>query len=264
MSMSDLVVVVLGVDVHPGSGRRVVPRSDMAALEMALDLGQPLLALHAGDPSDPALKSYLGLGVQTLAVLDVPDQANANEAVVDHLRGVPASLILTGVRPGGTDAGMLPYALSAALGMPMVREVRAIAREERGWLIDTTIGLGRSRSLRCHGPLVATLDARVPARRFSTYGAARQGCIDVVGPAVGISRYPTPVAAQAARPRPVTLEPVRGAHFSTRYQELADRPQTVTQIRKGLGAQEVAEQIRHLLRTHQVGIATGQELDKTL
>jgi electron transfer flavoprotein beta subunit len=263
MSMSDLVVVVLGVDVHPGSGRRVVPRSDVAALEMALDLGRPLLALHAGDPSDPALKSYLGLGLLTLAVLEVPGQEHADQAVVEHLRGMQASLILTGVRPGGTDAGMLPYALSAALGMPMLRQVRAVVREESGWLIDTTIGLGRSRNLRCHGPLVATLDAGVPAKRFSTYGAGRQGRIDVVGRAAGTPGHQASVAVQAARPRPVTLEPVRGAHFSTRYQELADRPQTVTQIRKGLGAQEVAAQILYLIQTHQVGIATGQELDKT-
>lgn len=263
MSMSDLVVVVLGVDVHPGSGRRVVPRSDVAALEMALDLGRPLLALHAGDPSDPALKNYLGLGLLTLAVLEVPGQEHADQAVVEHLRGMQASLILTGVRPGGTDAGMLPYALSAALGIPMVRDVRAIVREERGWLIDTTIGLGRSRSLRCHGPLVVTMDARVPGRRFSTYGVGRRGRIDVFVPKAGISRQQGTVAVQVARPRPLTMEPVRGAHFSTRYQELADRPQTVTQIRKGLGAQEVAAQILYLIQTHQVGIATGQELDKT-
>lgn len=263
MSMPGLVVVVLGVEVHPGSGRRVVPRPDVAALEMALDLGRPLLALHAGDPSDPALRSYLGLGLQTLSVLDLPGQERANTAVVEHLRSMPLSLILTGVRPCGTDAGMLPYALSAALGVPLVRDVRAISCEESGWLIDTTIGLGRSRRLRCHGPLVATLDARTPARRFSTFGACRQGRIEVVGPAAGMPVHRTPVAMQAARPRPVTMEPLRGAHFSTRFGELADRSQSVTQIRKGLGAQEVAAQILYLLRTQQVGIGTGQELDRT-
>ena len=129
MSMSDLVVVVLGVDVHPGSGRRVVPRSDVAALEMALDLGRPLLALHAGDPSDPALKNYLGLGLLTLAVVSALATAGGEWAYYAAFTGIDPSRVLqanlttmAGLRPAWVVLAItLSLPLAATIWLPIER-----------------------------------------------------------------------------------------------------------------------------------------------
>ena len=45
-----------------------------------------LHAIHAGDPEEPALADYLGMGLATLTVLKQPRDADVLPALASHLR----------------------------------------------------------------------------------------------------------------------------------------------------------------------------------
>ncbi len=121
------IAVLVSVGRHPVSGTARYSRNDAAALTIALSLakthGATLDVLHAGDPSNPALKEYLALGARTVEVLEVPAtpewQGDAIAPLATRLRGY--DLVLTGTRAEGAfDSGMLPYRVASALDMPLV------------------------------------------------------------------------------------------------------------------------------------------------
>ena len=66
------IAVLVSVGRHPVSGTARYSRNDAAALTIALSLakthGATLDVLHAGDPSNPALREYLALGARFVAV----------------------------------------------------------------------------------------------------------------------------------------------------------------------------------------------------
>ncbi|MGF6903620.1 electron transfer flavoprotein subunit beta/FixA family protein [Paraburkholderia sp. GAS348] len=121
------IAVLVSVGRHPVSGTARYSRNDAAALTIALSLakthGATLDVLHAGDPSNPALKEYLALGARAVEVLEVPAtpelQGDAIAPLAARLRGY--DLVLTGTRAEGAfDSGMLPYRVANALDMPLV------------------------------------------------------------------------------------------------------------------------------------------------
>jgi len=79
--------------------------------------------LHAGELSDDAsqqtaLRSYLGMGLAEMSLLEMPAQADAVLVIAEHLKQKTPDVILTGVRAeSGESSGMLPYLLAEHLGM---------------------------------------------------------------------------------------------------------------------------------------------------
>jgi len=65
------IAVLLSVGRHPASGRARRADLDARALELALGLADTarVHAIHAGDPQEPALREYLGMGIGRLTVL---------------------------------------------------------------------------------------------------------------------------------------------------------------------------------------------------
>ena len=64
------IAVLLSVGGHPASGRARRAPLDAQALELALRLAEAgqatrIHALHAGNPAEPALRDYLGMGLTT-------------------------------------------------------------------------------------------------------------------------------------------------------------------------------------------------------
>ena len=72
--MTDLnIIALVSVGAHPTSGRSRRAEQDARAVELGLRLaGERLQLLHAGDPQEPALRGYLGMGLSEMTVLEQP------------------------------------------------------------------------------------------------------------------------------------------------------------------------------------------------
>ena len=76
--MSIATVALVSIGIHPASGRLRRAEQDARAVELGLELaGDNLHVLHAGNPHEPALRAYLGMGLDELHVLEQPDGADA-------------------------------------------------------------------------------------------------------------------------------------------------------------------------------------------
>ena len=63
------VISLVSVGAHPTSGRPRRAEQDARAVELGLQLaGDNLHVLHAGDAEEPALRGYLGMGVDELQI----------------------------------------------------------------------------------------------------------------------------------------------------------------------------------------------------
>lgn len=66
--------------------------------------------LHAGDVNEPTLRSYLGMGLPQLHVLEQPAGSDALPVLSDYLRETGAHVVLTGSQAEtGEGSGMLPF-----------------------------------------------------------------------------------------------------------------------------------------------------------
>src|SRR3954471_2658462 len=128
------IAVLLSVGSHPASGRARRAPLDAQALELALRLleaGQAtrIHALHAGNPVEPALRDYLGMGLDRLEVLETAPAPGTDlvPALTARLRELAPTLILTGaVAEGGEDSGMVPYLIAQALNRTLVPDIVSI------------------------------------------------------------------------------------------------------------------------------------------
>ncbi|WP_040259876.1 electron transfer flavoprotein subunit beta [Pseudomonas massiliensis] len=176
--MSTQIVTLVSVGAHPTSGRPRRAEQDARALELGLRLaGEDLRVVHAGDPRQPVLRDYLGMGVDSLDVLEQPAGADALPGLADYLRDTGAQLVLTGSQAEtGEGSGMLPYLLGERLGWPVVVGLAEVERIENGVAqVLQALPRGQRRRLRVRLPMVATVDSAGPKPRQSAYGPARRG-----------------------------------------------------------------------------------------
>lgn len=177
------VAVLLSVGRHPVSGRARRAPTDARALELALSLPPGRrTALHAGSPDNPALRDYLGMGLEELTVLAMAEGRDPTDALLARLRTAAPRVVLAGNRAeGGEDSGTLPYRLAHALGWAIVSDVVAITLDAAGDSAELVQALarGQRRALRVATPFVATIHPAAPAPRPSAFGVARRGRIRV-------------------------------------------------------------------------------------
>ena len=89
--MSTQVISLVSIGAHPTSGRPRRAEQDARAVELGLQLaGNDLQVLHAGDVAEPALRAYLGMGLQQLHVLEQPQGADGLPLLCDYLQGIGA------------------------------------------------------------------------------------------------------------------------------------------------------------------------------
>lgn len=241
------IAVLVSVGHHPASGRARRADLDARALEMALGLGAAARAhvVHAGDPNEPALRDYLGMGIETLTVLALPAGADPLPALAAYLRARRFDLILCGaVAEAGLCSGQLPYALAARLGGNVVaqpsKEVREgaldyglapgiVAIEPSGNTVRMVQALprGQRRALEASLPLIATVDRAAPPARASAFGPARRGRIVIQSAEavedVVLARW----REQPARRRPKRLRVASGS--------AAERLKAATEMQTGRG-----------------------------
>ncbi len=178
------VAVLLSVGSHPASGRARRAPLDAQALELALRMtesGQTarVHALHAGDPSQPALRDYLGMGLDRLEVLETAPGADPVPALIARLRELSPAIILAGSSAeGGEDSGMVPYLIAQALNRTLIPDIVAIDLTAPEAAITQALPRGQRRLVTAIPPLVATLHGSAHAARQSAFARARRGTIE--------------------------------------------------------------------------------------
>jgi electron transfer flavoprotein beta subunit len=119
--MAAELAVLVSLGRHPESGRPRGALSDARALELALNVdGARVEAIHAGNPHEPALREYLGMGCAGLTVSVMSPEEDAVPRLVGCLRALRPAVILAGAAAEtGDGSGMVPYLVATVLGLPI-------------------------------------------------------------------------------------------------------------------------------------------------
>jgi electron transfer flavoprotein beta subunit len=224
------VAVLLSIGRHPASLRSGAAAADARALELALRLGDGarISALHAGDPAEPGLRDYLGMGLESLTVLRQPAGSDVLPALAAHLAERRPQLVLAGVAgETGQGSGMLPYLLAEALGTTLLANIAEISIAGASISALQALARGRRRSLNAPLPALATVSLAAPAPRPWAFARARRGRIAVV------DLPPGPPVADDARERPARAKP-RRLKLATAG-SAAERLREATEIQAGRG-----------------------------
>jgi len=224
------VAVLLSIGRHPASGRARRADRDARALEMALGQRDDarVHAIHAGEPAEPALRDYLGMGLERLTVL-AGAHADAESALVEYLRRLRPGVTLAGASSEcGEASGMLPYRVAEALGAQLVANAVSFTLRGDTALVIQALPRGNRKALRVTLPVVLTVDRAAAEARMSAFAAARRGTIvEIAAAAAG----PAPAADWTERParaRPRRLRTLgQGA--------AAERLRGISSVRAGTG-----------------------------
>lgn len=225
------MLVLLSSGRHPASGRAVAAVRDARALELALRLsggtGGDILALHAGDPGDPALRDYLGMGLARLEVLAVPAGHDPVPALIARARDFAPDLVLCGaVAEQGEASGMLPYLLAGALGAGVAEEAVGLVRDAAGVRVTCALPRGRREELDLALPAVLAVGLAAPAPRAPAFARARFGRIETVA---AVTEPDAHLAAAEFRPWRVRGKP------QPRRGTAAERLRAATEMQAGEG-----------------------------
>lgn len=108
------VSTLVSIGAHPDTGRARRSATDARAVELAMNLeGCELEVLHAGNPQDPALSYYSGMGLSQIRVLAQDEQDDAVNTLSSYFRDDMPDIVLTGMRAeNGESSGTLPFFLA--------------------------------------------------------------------------------------------------------------------------------------------------------
>jgi electron transfer flavoprotein beta subunit len=229
------IAVLLSIGSHPASGRARRAPLDAQALELALRLAETgqaarIHALHAGNPSEPALRDYLGMGLDRLEVLETAPGADPVPALTARLRELAPALILAGaVAEGGEDSGMVPYLIAQALNRTLVPDIVNIDLTATEAALTQALPRGQRRLISAAPPLVATLHGSAHAARQSAFARARRGTIEARPAAVTVDdEFLAECTVRPWRPRPKLMRVQRGG-------SALDRMKAATETKTGQG-----------------------------
>ena len=181
-------------------------------------------------PREPALRDYLGMGVESLTVLDLPSDADPIPALVEYLTKLRPQLVLAGASAeAGECSGMVPYALAAALDAAIAADIADIALAGDRLDLLQALPRGRRRRLSAALPAVITVGSAAPSARPFAYGPARRGRIEVVEAAALPDAERAAWQLRPARARPKRLKVASGGGSA------AERLRAATEIAAGRG-----------------------------
>jgi electron transfer flavoprotein beta subunit len=200
------IAVLLSVGRHPASGRACPVRVEAQAVRLAAECRGEIVGLHAGPGDDGPLTEHLGTGLAEIVLREIPAGADPVPSLVASLAEHAPDLILAGRRgQGGEDTGLVPYAVAAALGRPIVADAAALAPAEGdpgALVVDQALPRGERRRVTVRLPALVTVHPAAPPPLPFAYGAARRGRI-VRRPGIVASPVATPdLAERPYRKRP--------------------------------------------------------------
>lgn len=244
-------VALVSIGIHPSSGRSRRAEQDARAVELGLQLaGDNLQVLHAGDPHEPALRAYLGMGLDELHVLEQPQGADALPVLCDYVREAGVQLVLAGGQAEtGEGSGMLPYLLAEQLGWPLLVGIAHIESIHNGVaVVLQALPRGQRRRLRVRLPFMATVDNAAPKARQSAYGPATRGLVEVQVVEAIADDLSTNAVLQPAKPRPKRLKVIKAKSGAERMKAATAKAAAGSgQVLKGLSTEESAQAILNVL-----------------
>lgn len=215
------ITALVSIGRHPSSGRSRRAEQDARAVEIGLKLApQGLEVLHAGDPQNPSLRGYAGMGLRGLRVIRQADSDDAVPALSEYLSFETPDIILTGVRAeNGESSGLLPYLLGEALGLPVVTRIADIICID-GDQVELLQALprGQRRALRVRLPFVASVDPAAPPARQNAFAPAMRAELEVEERGIHLpDRARSQWSEAAARKRPKRLKLVKAKSAADRF-----------------------------------------------
>ncbi|WP_080482012.1 electron transfer flavoprotein subunit beta [Pseudomonas syringae] len=245
------VISLVSIGAHPTSGRARRAEQDARAVELGLQLaGNNLHVLHAGNAEEPALRAYLGMGLDELHVLEQPENADALPTLTDYIRESGVQMVLTGSQAEtGEGSGMLPFLLAENLGWPLVVGMAEVESISNGVAqVLQALPRGQRRRLKVRLPFLATVDNAAPKPRQSAYGPAQRGGLDVEHVEIVTDELLTGSSLQPAKPRPKRLKVIKAKSGADRMKAATAKASGGGgQVLKGVSPQEGAEAILKLL-----------------
>ena len=249
--MTIATVALVSIGAHPASGRPRRAEQDARAVELGLDLaGDNLHVLHAGNPHEPALRAYLGMGLAQLHVLEQSPHADAVPVLRDYLREAGVQLVLAGNQAEtGEGSGMLPYLLAEQLGWPLVAGVAQIESIHNGVAsVLQALPRGQRRRLAVRLPFMATVDNTAPSGRQSAYGPATRGEIQAQVVEGVDDQLSTTATLSPAKPRPKRLKVIKAKSGADRMKAATAKAAGGSgRVLTGVSAEEGAQAILTLL-----------------
>ncbi|SEQ05684.1 electron transfer flavoprotein beta subunit [Amphritea atlantica] len=251
------IVSLVSVGKHPQSGRMRRADQDSRAVELGLKLtgdnhsGESLVVLHAGDPGEPNLRSYAGMGLKSVRVLQLDPAADAILPLGQHLQQCGADIVLTGVRAeSGESSGMVPYQLAEKLGWPIVPRVADIVSVKGGVAeVLQALPRGQRRSVMVKLPFIASVDSAAPEARQSAFGPASRALMDIEVVSASVDDVRQAWEEAAARKRPKRLKVVKAKTAAERFKAATAKSQgDGGKVMKNESAAEQAQAIFDLLK----------------
>ncbi|RMQ95891.1 Electron transfer flavoprotein, beta subunit [Pseudomonas savastanoi pv. glycinea] len=245
------VISLVSIGAHPTSGRARRAEQDARAVELGLQLaGDNLHVLHAGNAEEPALRAYLGMGLDELHVLEQPENADALPALTDYIRESGVQVVLTGSQAEtGEGSGMLPFLLAEKLGWPLVVGLAEVESLDNGSaLVLQALPRGQRRRLKVRLPFLATVDNAAPKPRQSAYGPAQRGTLAAEQVEIISDELLGGSVLQPAKPRPKRLKVIKAKSGADRMKAATAKASGGGgQVLKGVTPEAGAEAILKLL-----------------
>ena len=174
------VAVLLSIGQHPVTARARRADQDARALELALQLHHAdVIPLHVGqlnEQNEAALRSYLGMGISQIKLIENSDILLGLEQGV---RESQANIVLCGSRAEtGEGSGLVPYLLAKKLGWPIVSGLVSIEKLDQGSAtLLQALPRGQRRKLKVSLPAVLAVDPAAAVARQAAFGPAQRGAI---------------------------------------------------------------------------------------
>lgn len=251
MTMTSNVISLVSIGAHPTSGRPRRAEQDARAVELGLQMaGDKLQVLHAGNIAEPILRSYLGMGLPQLQVLEQPPGSDALPVLCEYLRDAGAQVVLTGSQAEtGEGSGMLPFLLAEQLGWPLIVGLAQVESIEAGVAhVLQALPRGQRRRLKVRLPFLATVDNAAPKPRQSAYGPAQRGELAAHEVEIEQDELFTGAQLQPAKPRPKRLKVIKAKSGADRMKAATAKASGGGgRVLKGVSNEEGAQAILQLL-----------------
>ena len=245
------IVSLISVGKHPQSGRERRAEQDGRAVELGMSLNAGnLTVLHAGDPQQNALRSYAGMGLNSIRVLEMDPAADAIAPLSSYLKQHSPDIVLAGVRAeSGESSGMVPYQLAEQLGWPLVSRIADIISVEGGVAeILQALPRGQRRALKVRLPFVASVDNAAQEARQSAFGPSSRAALDLQSTQSTTDVVRDEWSEAPARKRPKRLKKVKATTAAERFKAATAKAQSDGgKVMKNEPAAEQAQAIFDLL-----------------